>query len=391
MAEYRAIEELVEKIDERNVDGSVSELLGVSIDKCFIKSVANVNGTDLTKYKIIRRNDFAVSLMQVSRDEKIPIARLTDYDVAIMSPAYPIFRVKDNNVVLSEYLDMWFKRPEFDREAAFIAVGGVRGSMPWEEFVKMKIPVPAIEKQRNIVKAYKTTTDRIALKERINDNLEATAQAVFEDYFAEYYAGALPLPNGWKKAMLSDVCQIRGGKRLPAECEFVSDITSHPYVRIRDMYQGKYLELTEDFEYIGEDVFAYIRNYTVASGDVIIAIVGITSGEIAIIGKTLDGANLTENCVKLTNYNGITAEYLYCYWQYLRKNGGIDPLLVGAAQPKLPMYNIQSVPVIIPDDATMDNYQNRAAILAKGILNNIQEIKCLREIQQLIVSRLLSR
>lgn len=173
MAEYRAIEELVEKIDERNVDGSVSELLGVSIDKCFIKSVANVNGTDLTKYKIIRRNDFAVSLMQVSRDEKIPIARLTDYDVAIMSPAYPIFRVKDNNVVLSEYLDMWFKRPEFDREAAFIAVGGVRGSMPWEEFVKMKIPVPAIEKQRNIVKAYKTTTDRIALKERINDNLAA--------------------------------------------------------------------------------------------------------------------------------------------------------------------------------------------------------------------------
>ena len=101
---------------------------------------------------------------------------------------------------------------------------------------------------------------------------------------------------------------------------------------------------------------AYIRNYTVASGDVIIAIVGITSGEIAIIGETLDGANLTENCVKLTNYNGITAEYLYCYWQYLRKNGGIDPLLVGAAQPKLPMYNIQSVPVIIPDDATMDNY-----------------------------------
>ena len=190
----------------------------------------------------------------------------------------------------------------------------------------------------------------------INDNLEATAQAVFEDYFAEYYAGALPLPNGWKKAMLSDVCQIRGGKRLPAECEFVSDITSHPYVRIRDMYQGKYLELTEDFEYIGEDVFAYIRNYTVASGVVIIAIVGITSGEIAIIGETLDGANLTENCVKLTNYNGITAEYLYCYWQYLRKNGGIDPLLVGAAQPKLPMYNIQSVPVIIPDDATMDNY-----------------------------------
>ena len=141
---YRTIDELVEKVDERNTENKISKLIGVSIDKCFIKSVANTNGTDLSKYKVIRKNDFAVSLMQVSRDSKIPIARLEDYDVAIMSPAYPIFRVKDTSVVLPEYLEMWFKRPEFDREAAFIAVGGVRGSMPWEEFAKMKLPVPPI-------------------------------------------------------------------------------------------------------------------------------------------------------------------------------------------------------------------------------------------------------
>ena len=225
----------------------------------------------------------------------------------------------------------------------------------------------------------------------LNDNLEATAQAVFEDCFAEYYTGILPLPIGWRRATFSDICQIKGGKRLPAECEFASSLTSHPYVRIRDMYQGKYLELTEDFEYIDEEVFAYIRNYIVSAGDVIIAIVGITSGEIAIIGDSLDGANLTENCVKLTKYKDVTAEYLYCYWQYLRKNGGIDPLLVGAAQPKLPMYNIQSVPVIVPDEATMANYQKRAANLAKAIFDNMHEIRCLREMQHLIVSRISSR
>ena len=82
---------------------------------------------------------FAVSLMQVSRDGKIPVARLEEYEEAIMSPAYPIFRVKDKNIILPDYLEMWFKRPEFDREAAFIAVGGVRGSMPWEEFAKNEI------------------------------------------------------------------------------------------------------------------------------------------------------------------------------------------------------------------------------------------------------------
>ena len=171
MVEYRKLDELVDRVDERNTDGSVSELIGVSIDKCFIKSVANVNGTDLTKYKLIRKNDFAVSLMQVSRDEKIPVARLSEYDIAIMSPAYPIFRVKDIQTMLPEYLDMWFKRPEFDREASFIAVGGVRGSMPWEEFANMKLPVPNIGRQKEIVKAYKTITDRIVLKQKINDNL----------------------------------------------------------------------------------------------------------------------------------------------------------------------------------------------------------------------------
>ena len=176
---YKTIEELVTRVDERNNGGIVSELIGVSIDKCFIKSVANTNGTDLSKYKIIRKNDFAVSLMQVSRDGKIPVARLEEYEEAIMSPAYPIFRVKDKNIILPDYLEMWFKRPEFDREAAFIAVGGVRGSMPWEEFAKMKLPVPSIEKQQKIVNAYKIVTDRIALKQRINDNLEAQANAIF--------------------------------------------------------------------------------------------------------------------------------------------------------------------------------------------------------------------
>lgn len=387
---YRKLGEFIRQVDVRNVDGKEENLLGVSVQKVFIPSIANTVGTDFTKYKVVKKGQFTYIPDTSRRGDKIGIALLEDFEEGLVSNVYTVFEIIDEEQLLSKYLMLWFSRSEFDRYARFKSHGSVREVMDWEEMCNVELPVPNIDVQRKIVAAYKIVEDRIELKRRINDNLEATAQAVFEDYFAEYYAGASFLPNGWKKAMFSDVCQIRGGKRLPAECEFANDITTHPYVRIRDMYQGKYLELTEDFEYIGEDVFAYIRNYTVASGDVIIAIVGITSGEIAIIGETLDGANLTENCVKLTNYNGITAEYLYCYWQYLRKNGGIDPLLVGAAQPKLPMYNIQAVPVIIPDDTTMDNYQKRVAKLAKGIHNNIQEIRSLREMRQFMVSRLSS-
>ena len=223
---YKTIEELVTRVDERNNDGIVSELIGVSIDKCFIKSVANTNGTDLSKYKIIRKNDFAVSLMQVSRDGKIPVARLEEYEEAIMSPAYPIFRVKDNNIILSEYLEMWFKRPEFDREAAFIAVGGVRGSMPWEEFAKMKLPVPPIEKQRKIVNAYKIVTDRIALKQKINDNLDATMQAIYKSYFIDLEPfqtesmqktklGNIPLT--WKVCKFNEICELLNGRAYSQE------------------------------------------------------------------------------------------------------------------------------------------------------------------------------
>ena len=206
---YRALSELIEKVDERNDDGAITELIGVSIDKCFIKSVANTNGTDLSKYKIIRKNEFAVSLMQVSRDSKIPVARLEDYEVAIMSPAYPIFRVKDTRKILPEYLDMWFKRPEFDREAAFIAVGGVRGSMPWEEFVKMKLPVPTIEKQLEIVNSYKAITERIALKQKINDNLEAQTQALFDELF---------LRDGMPDCTLSEIANVNPTRTLSKGC-----------------------------------------------------------------------------------------------------------------------------------------------------------------------------
>lgn len=378
-------------IDTRNTDSVTDRVLGINIDKVFMPSVANVIGTDLSKYKLITKGKFACNPMHVGRDERLPVALYEEDEPAIVSPAYFMFEIIDRTLLDENYLMMWFRRPEFDRICWLHTDGSVRGGITWEDICRLELPVPSIDEQREIVRSYRAITERIALKKQINDNLEATTQAIFEDCFADYYTETLPLPSGWKKATFADVCQIKGGKRLPAECEFSSSATTHPYIRIRDMYQGKYLELTEDFEYVEEDVFSYIKNYIVSSGDVIIAIVGITSGEISIIGETLDRANLTENCVKLTKFRGVTAEYLYCYWQYLRKNGGIDPLLVGAAQPKLPMYNIQVVSVIIPDESALSDFQKRASNLSKEILNNLQEIKLLKEMQTLLVANISSR
>ena len=146
--------------------------------------------------------------MQVSRDEKIPVACLKEFDEAIMSPAYSIFQIIDENVLLPEYLDMWFKRSEFDREAAFIAVGGVRGSMPWEEFAKMKLPVPPIEKQRSIVKAYQTITDRIALKRKINEDWVASLSTVYKELFSD-------AETQYSKVPLQKICTKIGSGATP--------------------------------------------------------------------------------------------------------------------------------------------------------------------------------
>lgn len=180
---YRRIGDCIRVVDKRNSDLSVENLLGLSITKEFVPSVANTVGTDMSKYKIVKRNQFVCSTMQVRRDKKMPVALLQHVDEGIISPAYYVFEVIDENIILPEYLMMWFSRTEFDREACFYAIGGVRGSLEWEDFCDMKLPVPSIEKQREIVKEYNTILNRIHLNEKIIEKLEVTVQSLYYNVF----------------------------------------------------------------------------------------------------------------------------------------------------------------------------------------------------------------
>lgn len=183
---YKPIGNYIQLVDERNKGLNVKQLLGLSISKQFIPSVANIIGTDMENYKIIRKNQFACSTMQVRRDKKMPVALLQEVDEAIISQAYPIFEVKDEKVLLPEYLMMWFSREEFDREACFHAVGGVRGSLEWEDFCTMKFPLSSPEKQREIVAEYNTVKNRIELNNQLIQKLEETAQAVYKQWFVDF-------------------------------------------------------------------------------------------------------------------------------------------------------------------------------------------------------------
>ena len=176
---YRLLGDFIRQVDVRNTDGKEENLLGVSVQKMFIPSIANTVGTDFTKYKVVKRGQFTYIPDTSRRGDKIGIALLTDYDEGLVSNIYTVFEVKDENELLPEYLMLWFSRSEFDRYARFKSHGSVREIMDWDEMCKVELPVPSIEKQRSIVKAYNTITDRIELKRKINDNLAETANALF--------------------------------------------------------------------------------------------------------------------------------------------------------------------------------------------------------------------
>ena len=182
---YKQLGQYIRQVDVRNVDGKEENLLGVSVQKQFIPSIANTVGTDFSKYKVVKKGQFTYIPDTSRRGDKIGIALLEDYEEGLVSNVYTVFEVIDENQLMPEYLMLWFKRPEFDRYARFKSHGSVREVMDWDEMCKVELPVPPIEKQRSIVKAYQTITDRIALKRKINENLEAILTATFKKMFVE--------------------------------------------------------------------------------------------------------------------------------------------------------------------------------------------------------------
>jgi type I restriction enzyme, S subunit len=152
---YKKLGDCIRLVNRRNKNLEVSNLLGINIFKKFMPSVANTSESDLSKYKIIKKGQFAYSAMQVGRDETIRVVLFTEDKPAIISPAYLVFEVVDLDVVLPEYLMMLFQRPESDRYGWFISDGSVRSSLDWERFCEIEIPIPEdIEVQKSVVVIY---------------------------------------------------------------------------------------------------------------------------------------------------------------------------------------------------------------------------------------------
>ena len=223
---YEPLGKHIQLVDYRNSEEVTSTVLGISIDKEFMPSVANVIGTDLSRYKLISKGLFACNPMHVGRDERLPIALYEKGSPAIVSPAYFMFEIIDRDVLNEEYLMMWFRRPEFDRECWFMTDGSVRGGITWDDLCRIKLPVPSYARQCEIVESYRAITDRIALKRAENDNLDSTMQAIYKNYFVDFTpfkseptcATKLgEIPASWSVCKFCDLCDLLNGRAYSQE------------------------------------------------------------------------------------------------------------------------------------------------------------------------------
>ena len=383
---YKRLGDYIQVIKDKNVNLRATKLLGINIDKFFMPSVANIVGTDLSNYKIVKKNQFACNRMHVGRDYRIPIALSNDENEFIVSPAYDVFEIIDTNVLLPEYLMMWFRRKEFDRNTWFHTDADVRGGLPWEAFSNLKLPIPSLEKQQEIVNEYHTIQKRINLNYQLINKLEETAQAIYKQWFVEGI-DLQNLPVGWKTKVLSEIASIKGGKRLPKGEELNDLKLGRPYIKVADMKKTKYLVLNDKFQYVSNDIQSLISRYIINSGDLIISIVG-TIGMINIIDDSLNNANLTENCFKINGFKLLNANYLYHYLNSEIGKRVIEERTVGGVQGKLPMYNVESMPILIPEENLLHRFNIIIDKIDKTTLNKIKENQKLEELKELLLGRM---
>ena len=364
------------EVDVKNENLEVTKLVGLTIDKSFIPSVANVIGTDLSKYKIIREKQFACSLMQVSRDEKIPIAMLEEKE-AIVSPAYPMFEIVDTTKLLPEYLMMWFSRKEFDREASFYAVGGVRGSLTWEDFCNLTLPVPSIERQQKIVSEYEALSRRIRLNEQIIAKLEETAGALYRKMFVDGIDKE-HLPEGWRMGTLDMLCELIIAGTIPVYSD-----------------ESQYLVLGQKCNYNGSIDLSKARRHKpklnctmLKFGDILINSTGKgTLGRVGQIYFQPKEVTFDSNMTMVRAKEDYLIEYVGSYVSQ-QENMFVHISQGSTDQTRLYCSMVRPLRIIIPDDDTLKTYSKSCRSIKCFIEQKRQENYQLKELQSLLLARL---
>lgn len=381
--DYKTLGNYIQLVDTRNRDLAVTNLLGVSIEKKFIPSIANIVGTDLSSYKVVRTGQFAYGPVTSRNGEKISIAYLDGED-CIISSSYSVFEVTNKEVLDPEYLMLWFSRPEFDRYARYKSHGSVREIFDWDELCMVELPVPAIEEQKKIVKAYKTITDRIALKKRINDNLVESLSAVYKELFSD-------AETQYAKVPLQKICSKIGSGATPkgGKTAYIDDGIS--LIRSTNVFDFRFEY--SDLAYINQNQADALANVTIEPNDVLFNITGVSVARCCMVPDDVLPARVNQHVMIVRPIKGEKMSYYImftlCSADNKAKLLGIGQS--GSTREAINKQELESFKIPLPDDNAINKFGEAAKRVYEHIHCNVKEIHALEEMKTVLLAQLSSR
>ena len=372
MKNYKRLGDYIREVNVRNRELEVTNLLGVSISKEFMPSIANTIGTDMSTYKIVKRGQFAYGPVTSRNGDKVSIALLDGYDDAIISQAYTVFEIIDQESLLPEYLMMWFRRPEFDRYARFHSHGSAREVFDWDELCDVMLPIPSITRQREIVAEYETLTRRIRINEQMIQHLEDTAQALYRKMFVDGIDKE-NLPEGWRMGTLGEVAKYVNEKIS------LSKISESFYISTENMLKDKMgivVSMNKPDEgkgtkfQIDDILISNIRPYFKKIWRA--SFCGASSNDVLCFRPEKD----------------FNASMLY---YTLEQDTFFDYVMAGSNGVKMPRGDkewIMKYPIIIPSKNDVEEYQEATNCIRKQNVCYKQENEKLIELQSLLLAKM---
>ncbi len=369
-ANYKRLGDYIKKVNVRNKENLNIPLMGLSIQKCFIPSIANTIGTNMTRYKIIERDQFAYGPVTSRNGDKITIALFDDYDKALISQAYIPFKIKDKEKLLPKYLMMWFSRPEFDRYARFKSHGSARETFDWEEMCEVELPIPPIEKQREIVADYQAVENKIKTNEAICEKLEETAQTIYRRWFEEN--------DSLKYINVKDFCveMKSGGTPRRTKNEYW-DKKEIPWLKTGEIKNNILIEAEE---YISQKGLEKSSAKLLPVGTVLMSMYGVNAGDLGILRFE---ATTNQACCGMICKNAEQAAFLY--YHLLHNQNYIASQAIGGAQQNLSKNYIENIEIPYPDN-DIDLKELKIIIDNKELYT--RENQKLHQLQSLLLGRM---
>lgn len=408
---YKQLGDFIDFYDVRSIELEdnldIDSIKGISsISKDFIKTKANLNGVVADKYKVVNKNCFAYNPNTARMGDKIPIALNTSEKIVLVSSIYPTFRIKNLEKLNPEYLMMWFKRNEFDRYARYKSHGSARETFDWDEMCEVMLPIPAIQKQQQIVDEYNTIQNRIALNNQLISKLEETAQAIYKQWFVDFEfpdengkpyksnGGKMvwceelekEIPEGWVNTSFLNICEIGSSKRI-YEYEYCE--TGIPF------YRGKEITLKKNGLPIREPYFISKERYNELvkkygkpiEGDILLTAVGTIGSSYMVSDEDFyfkDG-----NIIWLKNFkNQFLNYFIYDFMQTDSFYELIDEITIGSTQSAITITTLNEQKIIIPTLTILEEYSTKSRLLNQNRFLKIQENQKLEELKELLLGRM---